>query len=127
MTSGWYAHRAVDYSSKGGPALRRVGRSVVTRFKIDAVEILVDDMDAHVVMARNWYIDDGGYANSGHGNRLHRILTNAVRGEIVDHKNRNKNDYRRENLRITNRSGNSINSKMRAHNKSGFRECTFAS
>ena len=40
---------------------------------------------------------------------LHRVITNAAKGQFVDHINRNKLDNRRENLRFVTRSQNSIN------------------
>src|SRR5579862_3261187 len=40
---------------------------------------------------------------------LHRILVNAKRGEIVDHKNRNKLDNRLFNLRIVSPAVNAQN------------------
>ena len=42
---------------------------------------------------------------------LHRFILNAKKGEIVDHKNRNKNDNTRGNLRIVSASLNCYNSK----------------
>ena len=43
------------------------------------------------------------------GFSLHRFLLNAKKGEVVDHINRNKDDYRLSNLRKTNHSGNNRN------------------
>lgn len=52
---------------------------------------------------------------------VHRFLTNAKKGDIVDHINRNKKDNRVANLRITDKSVNALNSKMRKDNTSGCR------
>lgn len=50
---------------------------------------------------------------------LHRFLLNAKKGEIVDHINRNKDDYRKYNLRKTNYSGNNINRSTNNNNVLG--------
>lgn len=41
--------------------------------------------------------------------RLHRVIMNAKKGDIVDHINREKNDNRRENLRLVSKSLNNYN------------------
>lgn len=43
--------------------------------------------------------------------RMHRLVMNPSDDEIVDHKNGDTLDNRMENLRITNYSGNSRNTK----------------
>lgn len=50
---------------------------------------------------------------------VHRFLTGARSGEIVDHINRNKKDNRLCNLRLCNKSENAYNSKRRTTNTSG--------
>jgi hypothetical protein len=50
---------------------------------------------------------------------LHRFITKAVRGEIIDHANGSELDCRDENLRKCNKSQNAFNSKIGASNKSG--------
>jgi HNH endonuclease len=62
------------------------------------------------------YIGSHGYAVvwvDGKKQLLHRYLTGAKKGQRVDHKNENKLDNRRENLRIANASQNSANSSKR--------------
>lgn len=50
---------------------------------------------------------------------MHRILMNAKSDEIVDHKNHKKNDNRKCNLRIGNKSNNAMNAHIRSDNTSG--------
>ena len=59
------------------------------------------------------------------GNRtriyLHRQLTKAQKGQIVDHINGNGLDNRMDNLRICTHSQNSYNKKTPSTNKTGFK------
>lgn len=78
--------------------------------------ILYDPEDEAIFLSRNWYISDTGYAvwrgiDGGVKKtvRLHRLIAGAEPGEIVDHKNRNRLDNRRINLRICSPSDNSRN------------------
>lgn len=53
-----------------------------------------------------------GYAYRHEGGRtvyMHRLLAEAVQGQVVDHINRNRLDNRRCNLRLTNWAGNARN------------------
>lgn len=81
------------------------------------------------VAARSEY-DPLKYRPAGHnskrveGNRtvlLHRHLAAKMGLRNVDHKNMNRLDNRRENLRPCTQSQNLANSKKRPHNTSGFK------
>jgi len=52
---------------------------------------------------------------------MHRLLIGTPKGLETDHRNRNKLDNRRKNLRIVDRSQNSLNTKIRNDNKSGYK------
>jgi hypothetical protein len=52
--------------------------------------------------------------------RLHRAIMKAPKGRIVDHKNCNGLDNRRENLRIATRAQNACNSRKRKNTSSRF-------
>ncbi len=52
---------------------------------------------------------------------MHRIITNASDGELIDHKDRNGLNNSRENLRIATRSQNAMNAKLPKHSTSGFK------
>jgi len=55
---------------------------------------------------------------------IHRLIVGAVKGEYVDHINRNGLDNRRENLRIVSQGVNIANAKMASNNTSGFKGVT---
>lgn len=83
---------------------------------------IVDDIDYSKVSKYRWYLNAGGYVQCESPYLLlHRKILNAPKGTHVDHKNRNKLDNRRYNLRLCSRSQNSHNSPKRKNNTSGFK------
>ena len=52
---------------------------------------------------------------------LHRLLMQAPKGLLVDHKNGSTLDNRRENLRICTKEDNARNSIMKSNNTTGFK------
>ena len=52
---------------------------------------------------------------------MHRLLSGAVAGQSVDHKDRNSLNNQRENLRIANESQNGANTGLRANSTSGLK------
>lgn len=77
----------------------------------------IDERDADVVLARKWCADvikTKVYAVSGKPKLLmHRLITGAKDGQIVDHIDGNGLNNRRSNLRITNHYGNAQNARKR--------------
>lgn len=69
-----------------------------------------------------WLELKNGYIASRSKNQvytyLHRLIMNAKSGEIVDHKEHNLDDNRKEFLRIGNQSYNMMNASMRKDNTS---------
>jgi len=63
----------------------------------------------------------GGKRESG---RLHRIIMNAPKGVLVDHKDGNRLDCRKDNLRLCDDLGNARNAAKRKDNTSGFKGVT---
>ena len=77
---------------------------------------LIDDDDMTLVSQYKWHINDGGYAvwrGIREGRkvtvRMHRLINNTPDGFITDHKNHNRLDNRRSNLRTTTQKGNMAN------------------
>lgn len=82
-------------------------------------QILVSEDDRHLLNAHSWRIEQDKrtryvVATSRAGGkrrtvRLHRLITGALAGDIVDHVNGNGLDNRRENLRICTPAENARN------------------
>lgn len=87
---------------------------------------IVDDEDYERVTAYKWCYHPKGYAvttTRTNGQQktmyLHRFITGITR--TVDHRNLNKLDCRKENLRAANPAQNMANCDKRKHNRSGFK------
>ena len=96
--------------------------------------VMVDDEDFKELNKFKWHLSDSGYAlrrihvkGSGRKNqknytiRMHRIINNTPRGLITDHRNQNKLDNTRKNLRTANKSLNGINRGKQKNNSSGYK------
>ena len=87
---------------------------------------LISDEDYEKISKFNWRYD-GRYATSRVSKTnpqklyMHRLIMDAKTGELIDHKNGDRLDNQRENLRIANYQNNSANCKLHSHNTSGFK------
>ncbi len=89
---------------------------------------LVDDEDYDDLMRFHWFLHFAGYAHyqsngrrgSHHNVFMHRMLTDAQKGDQIDHINQDKLDNRKCNLRICTAAENRRNHKVYSTNKSGF-------
>lgn len=89
---------------------------------------LIDDEDFERVSQIKWFLLPKGYvaANTPYVNGkrtalyLHRFVY-PTSARHVDHKNRNKLDCRKENLRPANGTQNAANSGLRRDNTSGYK------
>ena len=82
---------------------------------------LVDDEDFEILNQWKWYFD-GRYAKRIQNRSsvyIHRLVFNILNGGEIDHKNGNKLDNRKRNLRSCTRSQNIFNSPERKDNTSG--------
>lgn len=94
--------------------------------------ILVDDEDYIELSKHSWGTVVGSKTYAGRGTRkkgckykkilMHRVLLNVEDSSvIVDHINGNGLDNRKSNLRITNKTGNARNSKLRSDSKCKYK------
>lgn len=82
---------------------------------------LIDKEDRVHVEKEYWGVNSQGYSHArieGKLIRLQRYLLNFP-DAVVDHKNRNKLDNRKENLRICSQNNNSKNLSVKSNNQSG--------
>jgi hypothetical protein len=97
-------------------------------------EILVDHEDEWLLAERKWYVQRSSSSDTllyaARGQRiegkyvrllLHRVITGAKPGQVVDHVNGNGLDCRRSNLRICSQAENMRNRRMHKNNRSGFK------
>lgn len=93
---------------------------------------LIDEADADLILGRQWFVqrvaqsDSLFYAYTGSakdGTRIsmHRLITGAEPGVLVDHRNGDGLDNRRHNLRTCTHTQNMQNRKMHSNNRSGFK------
>lgn len=81
-------------------------------YTTSGITFLIDTEDLDRVSKYCWYKNNQGYIVSRIGNkiiRLHRFILNINGDRIIDHKNRDKKDNRKVNLRIANYQQNSVN------------------
>lgn len=69
---------------------------------------IVDDEDFERVNAFKWQYHCDGYATS-QKSKMHRFILNAPKGMVVDHKNHDGLDNRKENIWICTNSQNQLN------------------
>jgi hypothetical protein len=104
--------------------------------KIKGYEVLVDDDIAPMILARKWHISDrkrGIYFSTSiifsdgkyRDVKLHRFIMECPPGLLVDHRNGNHLDCRRQNLRVCTTAENTRNEPMLKTNTTGFRGVSF--
>lgn len=87
---------------------------------------LVDDADYEWLSQYKWHIDRGYAAMTIKEPTkgimyMHRLINKTPKGMLTDHRNGNKLDNRRENLRTCTFAQNNANSKKRPDNTSGVK------
>jgi hypothetical protein len=78
--------------------------------------VQIDEQDLTLISGRTWHLSSTGYAvwrgvkdGKKQTIRMHRLITNAPDGLMVDHINHDRLDNRRSNLRICTQSENMRN------------------
>jgi len=94
-------------------------------------EILVDEEDFDYLSQRAWHVNFDGHAQSSgprdcNGKqspvKMHRVIMKVTDPKVhVDHKNLNKLDNRKSNLRLCNPSQNQANIRVHTRNKAGLK------
>ena len=91
---------------------------IIRNFKTgkEKARVLIDTKDTTKAKTRKWSLEKKGYAVSGGRKkptvRIHAFLIGNKEGFEVDHKNQNKLDNRRENLRHVSHHQNTLNRKQ---------------
>lgn len=87
---------------------------------------IIDLEDYESVNKYCWRLDRNGYVVANNKNttnktiRMHRIIMNANDTEIIDHKDWDKSNNKKSNLRKCTRSENNVNIKRKKNNSSGY-------
>ena len=68
---------------------------ILVREKGIEYKCLFDEEDKEFVLAHKWYSDEGYVKRSSDSKRMHRLLMNAKKGEIIDHINHDTRDNRK--------------------------------
>lgn len=82
---------------------------------------VIDDDDFKAVTSKKWQLSSNGYVVSGGTVLLHRFLMCPSGSLEVDHKNRNKLDNRRANLRACTHRQNNLNTPASSTNSLGVK------
>jgi hypothetical protein len=104
--------------------------------EIKGYNIQIDDEDAERVMSHSWWVSSSPEVD-GHvlcfstkiGKKiikLHRFIMGSPEGRIVDHKNGNRLDNRKRNLRICGIGENNFNLGKSRRNTSGYKGVSFS-
>lgn len=85
---------------------------------------IVDYSDYHLLSSIKWY-NSNGYAISHDLVKMHRLIMQPTKEQLIDHIDRNKLNNSRSNLRIVTREGNVHNQKKRENTKNNYKGVQF--
>lgn len=98
---------------------------------------IVDDDDYDFISLHRWHLGSNGYALTNtprpyrkgqtHTIFMHRLIHKTPYGKWTDHKNGDRLDNRKENLRTATKSQNLCNMNKHSDNKVGFKGICFHS
>lgn len=93
--------------------------------QVQGQTVLIDKADYHLIKGITWYINkQTGYVFADLGRRtvyMHRLIMNAGEGQMIDHKNGNRTDNRRSNLRFCTPAQNLCNKRPYKTNPFGLK------
>lgn len=89
---------------------------------------IVDDEDFETLNKFHWSLMVAGYAYREEWNKMkrkkftmHREIMSSKTNDVIDHKNGNPLDNRKENLRLCTQMENCRNQSIKSSNKSGYK------
>ncbi len=90
---------------------------------------LVDDEDFDKLNQWQWYCSTYGYAvrhaptNNGKRNTIwmHRLILNPPKNRQIDHRDRNRLNNQKSNIRICSNSQNNMNKRTQRNNTTGYK------
>lgn len=91
-------------------------------------KFIFDKDDFDLLKGHAWFENDQGYIMTSLGKRsmrMHRMLVNCKDGDIIDHRNRNRVDNRRCNLRVATRQLNGMNRGANKNSRTGVKGVGF--
>jgi hypothetical protein len=95
----------------------------------ETAKAIIDTEDIDKCNVYKWSLHSEGYAYGRNKNNnkilLHNLIINNNPKAIIDHKNHNKLDNRKYNLRICNYSENNMNSAIPSNNTSGTKGISY--
>lgn len=94
----------------------------LTRNKFAAI----DAIDIAKISGYSWYCDPTGYARDRNGVLMHRIVMDCPEDKEIDHKDHNKLNNVKSNLRVCNRAQNQWNKLLTNKNTSGFKGASYS-
>lgn len=100
------------------------GSPCVEIFTKKSEVILVSAEDAERVLGHTWYVNKDGYAQTMVERRpvlMHRMLCGTPKGLETDHRDRNKLNNTRSNLRVATKGENGANRQKSARSKNRFK------
>lgn len=92
-------------------------------------QAIVDEEDFNDLCQYKWSLNNSGYVSGGSGEFLHRQVMSKITDitdKHIDHKNKNKLDCRKSNLRVCDGSQNNANTLKRENNTSGYKGVTLS-
>jgi hypothetical protein len=116
-----FSYKALNEIKIGSEFAEIVIRSKVGEFQANA---MIDLESIELVKDKKWHLTSHGYiACKGKKGTfyLHRLVMNEFGLSHIDHKDGNKLDNRKSNLRLCSMSSNIANTKVRKNSKTGVK------